>query len=259
MSHQHLLVTDIDGTLLRDGEATPGLKLIKRLVKAHESAVALVYATGRSIDSTLDLVEQGILPSPKAIAPFVGTELWFPDWHHSSEYENEISAQWNAQEILFWAERVFRLRRQEARFQSDHKLSFYLDNHSKLYDFETFLASKNLKAKVVYSCGKYLDIIPIRAGKANAVKFLSQLWNIPPSNILTCGDSGNDIDMLTDPNTCNVAVGNLEQELKRLAGTGRFYVAELPYAAGVLEGAVAFDFWPKCASSSADPFERTAS
>jgi sucrose-6F-phosphate phosphohydrolase len=244
MGYRHLLVSDIDGTLLLNGNATPGLNALKQLIRAHNGSVALVYATGRSIESTLELVDKGILPVPRAIAPFVGTEIWYPAWHTSVEYQSRIDAEWQRDVILHWAQKTFRLRLQEDHFQSPNKISFYLDSHATVYDLKSFLDNRQLKAKVIYSCGKYLDILPAVAGKANAVRFLMNKWQIKPGNVLTCGDSGNDIDMLTLPNTCNVAVGNLESELERLSTRGAFYVAELPYAGGVLEGAAAFDFWP---------------
>ena len=244
MEYRHLLASDIDGTLLRDGKATPGLKALKQLIRTHNESVALVYATGRSVESTLGLVDKGILPVPSAIASFVGTEIWYPAWQASTEYRTVIGRDWQREDILQLARKVFRLRLQEDHFQSPFKISFYLDSHATVFDLRSLLASRQLNARVIYSCGKYLDIIPASAGKAHAVRFLMNRWQIDPANVLTCGDSGNDIDMLTGPHTCNVAVGNLEHELLRLSHQGAFYVAELPYAGGVLEGAAAFDFWP---------------
>ncbi|MBN2529274.1 MAG: HAD-IIB family hydrolase [Deltaproteobacteria bacterium] len=249
MISKHILASDIDGTLLRDGRATPGLKALKRLVENHRDAVALVYATGRSIGSTLSLIETGVLPKPKAIASFVGTEIWFPSWYFSDTYRHYISEGWHRMEILHIAQTVFRLQLQDAHFQSPHKLSFFLNSHATVFDLKEYLTNKNFPARVVYSCGKYLDILPARAGKASALRFLRQKWQVSSRNVLACGDSGNDIDMLTAPGTCNVAVGNLERELQHLSSEGHFYVAELPYAGGVLEGAAAFDFWPRRVSA----------
>ncbi|MBN2529271.1 MAG: HAD-IIB family hydrolase [Deltaproteobacteria bacterium] len=244
MGFQHLLVSDIDGTLLRDGQATPGLKALKRLFQTHSDTVALVYATGRSIASTLRLVEKGILPPPQAIAPFVGTEVWLPGWYPSREYSRMLEQGWHPIRIQRLIREKLALRTQEARFQSYFKLSYFLEDATLLPQLKALLQQHRLQAKIVYSCGEYLDIIPVRAGKASAVRFLCTRWQIEHQNVLACGDSGNDVDMLTVPDTCNVAVGNLEEELQTLAGSGRFYVAELPYAGGVLEGAAAFDFWP---------------
>lgn len=246
LGRSHILVSDIDGTLLRNGEPTPGLGIIRQLVETHANEVALVYATGRSIESTLDLISRNVLPQPAAIAPFIGTEIWFfPFTAPSGAYHQHLQEGWRREELRFWATVGFGLEEQEKEFQSENKASFYLKRAGKLYDIKQFLSQKNIEARVIYSCGKYLDLLPQRAGKANAVRFLAKRWGIPSSRTLTCGDSGNDIDMLMAKDTCNVAVGNLEKELKEHMGSGRFYTSELPYAAGVLEGATAFDFWPR--------------
>lgn len=60
----------------------------------------------------------------------------------------------------------------------------------------------------------------------------------------TCGDSANDCDMLSDPSFLSVAVGNAHKEVTRSATAGSLYRARLPFAAGVLEDAEVFDFWP---------------
>lgn len=246
----YLLVSDIDGTLLKEGKATPGLRVVRQMLQTHAEDVAIVYATGRSFASTHQLITDDILPAPAAIAPFIGTELWFPNFDEpNAAYSAQLQGGWNRDEIVFWATCMFDLELQPAQFQSALKASFYLKKRSKVYDINAFLEAKNIQAKVVYSCGEYLDILPKNAGKANAVKFLAQKWNLHSSNILTCGDSGNDLDMLMAKDTCNVAVGNLESELHKHMDCGRFYTSELPFAAGVLEGATIFDFWPKTESS----------
>lgn len=244
MSVKHLLVSDIDGTLLNDGEPTPGLQILKKLLVTHKDEVALVYATGRSFASTLGLITDGILPMPHGIAPFVGTELWLPAWYRSQDYQAKVESNWHLDDIRQIAVDEFGLAWQEDHFQSPWKMSFYVSDAATVSRLRKTLSSRDLKAKVVYSCDKYLDIIPANAGKANVVKFLQKKWSVKLGNVLTCGDSGNDVDMLSMPDTCNVAVGNLEKELAKVADDGNFYVAELPYAGGVLEGAVAFDFWP---------------
>jgi hydroxymethylpyrimidine pyrophosphatase-like HAD family hydrolase len=133
---------------------------------------------------------------------------------------------------------------QEPEFQSPFKVSFYITSKQKMYDLKQLLDNNYLRVKAIYSCGKYLDIIPVNGGKRKAINYLSQVWKIDPSNILTCGDSGNDLDMLCNPKTHNIAVGNAREEIAALRHTGLFYRAVSRFASGLLEGAEAFGFWP---------------
>jgi sucrose-phosphate synthase len=103
------------------------------------------------------------------------------------------------------------------------------------------LRQLDLHAKLIYSHGKYLDLLPVRASKGLAVRYLSMKWGLPPERILVAGDSGNDEDMLSG-NTLGVIVGNHSPELNRLKGKSGVYFAEQKYAWGILEGMRHYDF-----------------
>jgi sucrose-phosphate synthase len=80
-----------------------------------------------------------------------------------------------------------------------------------------------------------LDILPFRASKGKAIRYISYKWEIPLKNFLVCGDSGNDEEMLRgDPQ--GVVVGNYSPELKNLKGQRNIYFAKKPCAGGIIEG-----------------------
>jgi sucrose-6F-phosphate phosphohydrolase len=239
-----MLVSDIDGTLLEGGRSTAGLEQLRQVVEERRDDVALVYATGRSFDSTWQLVESGVLPTPDAIAPFLGTEIWFPGWAKADPFYREIVRHdWNRDAVEYFARRIAGLELQEQEFQSPLKVSFYVNDRKTIFDLKQIIDDCGLSTRAIYSGGRFLDIIPRQAGKRAAVRYLGRVWRVEPDHVLTCGDSGNDLDMLCDPDTLNVAVGNAEVELRGLAHTGAFYSAILPFAAGLLEGAAALGFW----------------
>jgi len=254
-----MIVSDIDGTLLERGRPSDGLSELGEAIASHRGQVALVYATGRSFESVWELVEEGILPQPDAIAPLVGTEVWFPDWTRPDPlYEASVRSNWNREACVSVATRIPGLSPQADEFQSPYKASYYVEGTRTVYDIERMLLAEGLEARVVYSCGEYLDILPIVSGKRNAARYLRWVWNVTAENTLTCGDSGNDLDMLCNPRTRNVAVGNAENELLDLADTQPFYKARMPHAAGLLEGARALDFWPSMQPAGASGSSRVA-
>ena len=251
MKKSHLMVLDIDGTLLENGAATEGLGTLSRLVERHRRDVALVYATGRSFQSTWKLVEEGVLPRPAAVAAFIGTEIWLPDWFRPDPFYRElVRHRWNRDTVTLLARRIPGLVLQDEQFQTPLKVSFEIEQRSKVFDLKQILDKSHIDTRVVYSCGRYLDVVPKVAGKRKAVEFLSHYFRVRPQNILTCGDSGNDRDMLSNPHTANVVVANYEKELRNLRGP-RLYRAARSFAAGVLEGAAAHHFWPRSTASDA--------
>ena len=244
ISSVRLLVSDIDGTLLDRGRPTVGLSSLRALLQAYRHQVKLVYATGRSLESTLELVRGGVLPEPDAIAGFVGTEIGLaPGFEPLEEWAEQIAAGWNRSRAVAVALSFPRVRSQPERFQSPLKASFYLDAPEVVPVLERALAAQRAGARVIYSCDRYLDLIPAAAGKRNAAEHLRARFHIPQSGVLTAGDSGNDLDMLLDGRFHGVAVGNAEQELRGVVKAEHLHASDLPHAAGVLEGAEAFQFW----------------
>ena len=104
------------------------------------------------------------------------------------------------------------------------------------------LRKRHLHANVGFSHGMYLDVLPVRASKGSAIRYLADKWGIPVDSILVAGDSGNDEEMLSG-NTLGVVVGNHSPELEVLRDRERIYFAEGHYAWGILEGIDYYDFF----------------
>jgi sucrose-phosphate synthase len=98
-----------------------------------------------------------------------------------------------------------------------------------------------LHAQLIYSHNEFLDILPVRASKGHAVRYLSYKWGLPLKNFLVAGDSGNDSEMLVG-DTLGVVVGNHSSELDALRGLEQIYFAQQHYAAGILEGLAHYGF-----------------
>jgi sucrose-6F-phosphate phosphohydrolase len=245
MSDARLLALDIDGTLIGKGDRpTAGLETLGIVLDARREHVRLVYATGRSFASVWSLVEADVLPRPDAVAAFVGTELWMPPWEaRDAGFRERIEADWDLDGVMEVLRSFEGLTPQPAEVQTPWKASFYLPDESLIPRVEAALKAEGLRAAVLYSAGAFLDVIPERAGKRAAVMHLRGLWGIDPGHVLVGGDSGNDLDMLKDPRLAAVAVGNAQEEVRDLSEDEGVYQAELPYAAGVLEGAEEHGFW----------------
>jgi sucrose-phosphate synthase len=113
-------------------------------------------------------------------------------------------------------------------------------------EINTLLRSRDLTANVVHSFGQYLDLIPIRASKGQALRYVAHRFGIPLEHILVAGGSGADEDMMRG-NTLAVVVANRHhEELSQLAELERIYFAERPHAFGILEAIDHYDFFRAC-------------
>ncbi|MCK5340371.1 MAG: HAD family hydrolase, partial [Desulfobulbaceae bacterium] len=230
------LITDVDDTLLGDD---PALRKLLGLLEANREDVGWGIATGRCLSMTLDALEEHDIPSPDIILSSVGTEIYYgPSHRPDREWLQHLAYQWKPDMIKDVLSELTFLDLQEEETQRRFKISYYIDMRNDpelLTVVHKALQDKKIKYNLVFSNGQFLDILPFRSSKGKAVRYLSYKWELPLLNILVCGDSGNDEDMLRG-NTCGLVVGNYSEELESLRGLRRTFFTESEYAAGVIDG-----------------------
>jgi sucrose-phosphate synthase len=97
------------------------------------------------------------------------------------------------------------------------------------------LLRNRCRYNLIFSHNKFVDILPFRASKGKALRYISYKWEIPLSNFLVCGDSGNDEELLRgEPKA--VVVGNYSAELEELRKRRNVYFAERSNSGGILQG-----------------------
>jgi len=237
-----MLVTDIDHTLLGDEAA---LSKFVAMIESIDNNVGFAVATGRTIDSAYQVLEKNGIPYPNIIISSVGSEIHYNfrgKLIYSKGWHAHLDNQWNRNKIVKLLSRLKHLEYQEEENQREFKISYYTSEIPGYVDkVKNVLIRNKLKADVIFSHGQYLDILPYRASKGKAIRYLAYRWNIPFENILVAGDSGNDIAMLKGE-MLGVVVANYSKELEVLRGQKRIYFAKKKYAAGIMDGIKHFNF-----------------
>ncbi len=237
-SMRYLLVADIDGTLLGDPEAAGRLA---RWLSERRGEIGFGVATGRFPEPALAALAEAGLPVPDIMAASVGSEIYYSGGRMQDlGWKAHIQRGWKSEAIRrALSELPFLSIQAEEGAQREFKISYYIDESApegeilpRVYEA---LSRARLNCAVIKSLGSYLDILPYRASKGKAVRYLSSKWRIPMERIVTAGDSGNDRDMLTG-RLRGVVVANHSPELDHLRKTPYVYFARSPYADGVLEG-----------------------
>ena len=180
----------------------------------------------------------------------VGAEIYYGSAHYADRgWVAHLSNHWNRNKIRQLLEPLNFLEYQEEDTQRPFKVSYNMDPaKDRLTQIHNLLQTNRCRYTMVYSHEQFLDILPHRASKGKAIRYLSYKWNIPLSNILVSGDSGNDAEMLRgDLN--GIVVGNYSRELERFRGQRKVYFADAECAGGILEGINHYRFKQKLTNS----------
>jgi sucrose-phosphate synthase len=238
---QHAFITDIDNTLLGNRE---GHEALVDWLRNNSGYNIFGIATGRPLESAVDILRKNRIPIPDVLITSVGSEIHYgvrciPD----VGWSNHIRHLWRREYLLEAMKEIPGLKLQAAENQREFKISYIVDPKKMpaLDEIHALLRKEHLHAQLIYSHGEFLDLLPIRASKGHAIRYLSYKWGLPLANFLVSGDSGNDIEMLMG-DTMAVVVGNHSEELTYLKGTNRIYFAEASYAHGILEGMQHYKF-----------------
>jgi sucrose-phosphate synthase len=236
------LVCEIDNTLLGDQEALE--KLIHR-IRSEGQTTGVGIATGRTLESTLSMLEEWRFPMPDLLITSAGSEIYYgPQIVTDTSWQKHIGYQWQAQAIRQAMKDIPGVELQPSEAQRKFKISYFVDAAKAPHFREIIrhLRRHQLPVKGIYSHNMYLDLVPIRASKGDAIRYVALKWGLPVQRFLVAGASGNDESMLAG-NTLAVVVGNYSQEIEKLRGYPKIYFAQGHYAWGILEAFDHYDFF----------------
>ncbi|HIJ89358.1 MAG: HAD-IIB family hydrolase [Desulfobulbaceae bacterium] len=239
-SVKRMLISDIDNTLVGDSDA---LAELLSLLNSNAENICWGVSSGRCLAKTLHILEEQGVERPDILICSVGTEIYYgatlsPD----KGWLRHIGYRWRPEEIRGQLEALDFLELQEPEKQKPFKVSYYMEDDPELLArVHELLQIKKIRYHLVYSHGEFLDILPYRASKGKAIRYLSYKWNIPLSDIMVCGDSGNDASMLRG-DTNGLVVANYSKELEPLRGLRRIFFSKHKYAAGIIDGMRHYDF-----------------
>jgi sucrose-phosphate synthase len=235
---KQFIISDLDGTLV-EGSKVDGLAELKQWIVDHKNDVVFGVASGRNPEISQKAFDDYNLPKPDVLICSAGSEIYYTEkFIPDNGWESHIDYQWKREELEEELKEFQGIRLQEPAAQRDYKLSYYVNEYfdeDDLANLYKFLDDRKLRAKILLTENKYLDLLPFRAGKGNAVRYLSYKWKVPLEQFITAGNSGNDKDMLTGK-TKGIVVANYSPELEELRDNKFIYFTKQPLSKGVLEG-----------------------
>jgi glucosylglycerol-phosphate synthase/sucrose-6F-phosphate phosphohydrolase len=232
-----LLATDLDGTFLA-GDPESCLKLYQ-LITAHPE-IDLVFVTGRGLESVLPLLSDPTIPDPDYIICDVGCTVVHGETQQAIQpLQAEIDELWPGEQVIEDALSSFiGLQRQEV--PQERRVSYFCDLSEVNQEMRDRVAT--LSCDVLFSAGKYLDILPKGVNKGRTLRRLVEHLKIDPETVLVAGDTLNDLSMY-EHGFKGVCVGASELSLlKATQQKTRIFHADQPGCGGILESLTHFGF-----------------
>jgi len=240
------IFTDLDQNLTGDPVA---LKYFVQLIRDNRKCVTFGIATGRRIDSALALMTKHGIPHPDILISSLGTRIHYGASLTEDDYWAEhIDHEWKPGRIRALLDEQPGFKLQPKPDQSSHKISYYYDQSQAISvdEINRMLRQREISANVILSFGQFLDIIPSRASKGQALRYVAQRLEFPLENTLVAGGSGADEDIMRG-NMLSVVVANRHnEELSQLVDIERIYFANGAHAAGIIEAIEYYDFFQSC-------------
>lgn len=239
-----VLISDIDNTLIGNEKS---LNKLIELLRQHAHTIGFGIATGRTLESTIKVLKKWRVPMPDILITAVGSEInYWPSGKPDKGWIHHIGYKWRRDALAEVLAEVPGLRLQPPDSQREFKLSYFVDADAmpSIKELYRLLRRHRLEANLIYSHNELLDVLPVRASKGQAIRYLAYRWGLPLEQFLVAGDSGNDEEMLVG-DTLGIVVGNHSTELEPLRGLEQIYFAEGEYADGILEGIAHYRFLTK--------------
>lgn len=240
------IFTDLDQNLVGNPTA---LQAFVEVMRENRKCVTFGIATGRRIDSALALMKKQGVPTPDVLISSLGTRIHYGQALTEDDYwASHIDYDWNPKQVTRVLAELPGLKVQPKSEQTPFKLSYFYDPQKapSVEKIVAMIRQTELTANVTSSFGQFLDIVPSRASKGQALRYVSQRLGIPLEHILAVGGSGADEDMMRG-NTLAVVVANRHhEELSRLVDQDRIYFASRAHALGILEAIDHYDFFGSC-------------
>ncbi len=231
------LLSDIDNTL---AGSTAALGRFQSFLE-RQPDILFGIATGRSLHAALAILKEIAAPIPRILVTSVGSEIYYTtsaSWllRHDDAFARHIDRDWDRSAIAAFMAQQPDVMPQGPMEQRRFKLSYFADFSADDVDaLRARLNAQGLNASVVYSHGRYLDILPVRAGKGKALRWLARQFGIGHAATFAAGDSGNDVDMLLAAGT-GLVVGNHDQEIAHLTSQPHIRFCKAHYAGAIVEG-----------------------
>ena len=199
---ERLLFLDLDSIL--DRPESEELAILRQKFQPVSSGKAFSHGlgllTGRSIESARKRYLELNLPEPRVWLTCAGTEIYYSSENQSDSFwQSCIGADWDRQAVEdSLSDLNAHLVLQELDNQAQFKVSYLLKEPGDLILplVRKRLRMKGQAARPHLRCHWFLDVVPLRASRTEAIRYLALRWGLPLESLLVVASQQGDAELM---------------------------------------------------------------
>ncbi len=201
--------------------------------------------TGRSIKAARYCYQELYLPQPVVWICRAGTEIFYNlDQNSDSLWTKLIAKDWNRDGVKFALSALEKhLVLQDDEQQSSYKVSYLLKEPGEaiLPLIRKRLRQQGLAALPYLRCHWYLDVVPLRASRAEAIRYLSLRWGLALKDLYIVASQQGDAELIKGLTSVMVPMDH-DQCLEGFRSHQRVFFASRPQN-GLVDGLKHYRFF----------------
>ena len=245
--NQKLLLLDLDNNL--EQFELNALKNLRQKLKEYalQSNFRLGILTGRSIQAAKYQYSQLKLPSPSVWISRAGTEIYYDDDKKTDIlWQDSISVDWDRKSVVktlsdFKNYFVFQSSDQQGPFKVSYLLKEPFEGLLPLV--RKRLRQYKCSASPHLRCHWYLDVVPLRASRSEAIRFLTLRWGLSLNQVLVVASEQGDGELIKGLTTAVVPVEH-DPSLETLRSQQGVFFSSVAKE-GIVDGLKHFHFLKK--------------
>ncbi len=235
---KRLILLDLDSSLeIPQGDTLISLR--DALNKKDAQLNGLGLLTGRSIKAARQRYSELLLPEPRVWIARAGTEIYYGSEEKQDHFwQSSIATDWCRSSVeKALADLKDHLILQDQSQQGKYKVSYLLKEPGEdiLPLVRKRLRQHGQAARPHLRCHWYLDVIPLRASRTEAIRYLSLRWGMPLDQLLVVASQQGDAELVRGLTPAVIPVEH-DPCLESLRTHHRAFFATRSQTSGLLDG-----------------------
>ena len=237
-----MILSGLHGSLTGPPESS---RELAHILEASRANVGFGILTGLDLEGARQSLTELDLPTPDVLITQLGGAIHYGEkLLRDKAWTRHLRFQWQPDTIRSCLADALDIHpADQPGLQGEFKITYHCPQNSRGIHAKVrrLLREHKLRAQVTGSDAEWIDILPLRSSKGNAMRYLTLKWGLPPDGMLVLARTAADATAIRG-NTLAVVMANHDSWLNRLRDYPRVYFSEKTGIDALLDGIRYYQF-----------------